>query len=134
MVVFFMAGHALIKRDNKYLVLQRSKVNDYMPLKWDIPGGIVEMGETIEQAIKREVQEETRLTINVGKVIHIYSNRDQIPNRQTFQAIYKCDYLNGEVIIDDSEHEKYEWVDYGDIAEIDAIDFLKDLLKTYTPK
>jgi 8-oxo-dGTP diphosphatase len=58
---FFIAGHALIRKGEEYLVLKRSERNDYMPLKWDIPGGIVEMGETVEQAVIREVKEETGL-------------------------------------------------------------------------
>jgi len=131
---FFIAGHALIRKGEKYLVLKRSEKNDYMPLKWDIPGGIVEMGETVEQAVIREVKEETGLEIVVNKVIYIYSNINQVPQRQDFQVVYDCLYIDGEVSINHREHETHRWTKYSEIENLDTIDFLKELLKNYSPE
>ena len=133
MTKIFVAGHALIERESKYLVTRRSKLNTYMPLKWDIPGGIVDPGETIEEAIYREVSQETGLTIQVGRIIYAYANRDQLPVRQTFQAVYLCKYKGGEVRLDPLEHDMYRWLDYNDIANVDMIDFLRELIKSYHP-
>ena len=130
---FYVAGHALIERKNKYLVTRRSRLSDYMPLEWDIPGGIVKPGETLEETIHREVSEETKLAIQVGRVVYVYANRDQLPLRQTFQAIYLCKYKDGEVRLNPSEHDKYQWLNYDDIAHIDMIDFLRELVKSYHP-
>lgn len=133
-MIFFMAGHALIEKDGKYLVTRRSQSNTYMPLKWDIPGGIVQVGETVEEAILREVSEETGLTIRVGRVVYVYANRDQLPVRQTFQAVYLCKYLDGEVRLDPSEHDMYRWLDYEEIGDLSTIDFLRELVRSYHPK
>ena len=130
---FFVAGHALIERDGKYLVTRRSKGNDYMPLKWDIPGGIAKPGETLKETIKREVKEETGLTVQIENPIFIYANRDQLPVRQTFQAVYLCQYSSGEVQLNPSEHDLYEWLGYDDIADINKIDFLRELVESYHP-
>jgi len=134
MTKFFVAGHALIERKSKYLVTRRSKLSNYMPLKWDIPGGIVQPGETLEETICREVREETGLTIQVGRVIYVYANRDQLPARQTFQAIYLCKYKGGEVRLNPSEHDMYQWLDYDEIADVNMIDFLRELVKSYHPE
>ena len=132
---FYVAGHALIEHQNKFLVTRRSKLTAYKPLIWDIPGGIVEAGETMEDAIAREVREETGLEAKVGKVVFIYSNRDQLPVRQTFQAVYLCKIKNeGEVQLNPSEHDKYQWLSYHEIEKLDLIDFLRDLVKTYLPE
>lgn len=133
MTKIFVAGHALIERESKYLVTRRSKLSTYMPLKWDIPGGIVKPGETLEEAIRREVSEETGLTIQVGRVVYVYANRDQLPVRQTFQAVYLCRYKDGEVRLNPSEHDMYRWLDYNDIASVDMIDFLRELVRSYRP-
>ena len=133
MTIFFMAGHALIEREGKYLVTRRSKMNTYMPLKWDIPGGIVEPGETVVDAIYREVCEEIGITIDVKQVVYVYSNRDQLPLRQTFQTVYLCQYVRGEVRLNPSEHDMHQWLEYDDIASVDMIDFLGELVKSYHP-
>jgi len=133
MTNIFVAGHALIERENKYLVLRRSKVSSYMPCKWDIPGGIVEPGETLEEAITREVREETDLSINIGRVIYVYANRDQLPVRETFQIVYQCKSDEGEVRLNPSEHDMFRWLTYSDISKIDTIDFLRELTKSFHP-
>jgi len=101
-----------------------------MPLKWDIPGGIVKPGETLEDAVYREINEETELKIQIGRVIYIYANRDQLPVRQTFQVVYLCKYKGGNVHLNPTEHDMYQWSNYGDIANVDMIDFLRELVKS----
>jgi 8-oxo-dGTP diphosphatase len=130
---YFIAAHALIERDGKYLVTLRSRENDYMPLKWDLPGGIVQPGETLEEALYREVVEETKLLINIHHVLHIYSNRNQLPIRQDFQAVYLCSFLSGNIELNPAEHEQYQWLDYPNISKLDTISFLSDLLTNYVP-
>lgn len=134
MVKFFVAGHALIEREKKYLVTRRSRKNSYMPLKWDIPGGIAKSGETLEDTIYREVNEETNLKIKIGSVVFVYSNLDQLPVRQTFQIVYLCKFISGEVRLNPLEHDKYQWLEHNNIVNLDTIDFLGKMVKFYRPK
>lgn len=126
---YYVAGHALIERSGKYLLTRRSQYNDYMPLKWDIPGGEVLQGETLQDAITREVLEETTLSLGIDRVIYIYSNIDQVPVRQSFQATYLCRYISGEVHLNPSEHDKYEWLILSDILKMDVMEFLREAVQ-----
>lgn len=133
MTNFFVAGHALIEREGKYLVTRRSNINTYKPLKWDIPGGIVKPGEKIEDAVIRETSEETGLMIDVGSVVYVYTNNDQMPVRQTFQLVYHCKYKSGDIRLNPSEHDKYHWLHYNELSCLDMIDFLSELIESYHP-
>ena len=49
---------AVIKKDDKFFCCQRGQKNE-CAFKWEFPGGKIEPGETREEALKREIKEET---------------------------------------------------------------------------
>jgi len=60
----------LLHQDNKILMLQRA--NQPFKNSWVLPGGFMNIDETSEDAIKREVKEETGLNVNVDGIIGVY--------------------------------------------------------------
>lgn len=66
-----IAAKALIFSRGKYLLMQRSGKEKIMPYLWDIPGGGVKKGETVPEALIREVREETGINISLAKIISI---------------------------------------------------------------
>ncbi len=70
---------AVIERDGRYLIAQRTP-NAVLPLLWEFPGGQVEMDETNEQALIREVEWRIGVTVDIveklGDHIHEYESYD----------------------------------------------------------
>ncbi len=66
---------ALVVKDGKILLVKRAKDPDKD--KWGLPGGMVEAGETLEQAAMRELLEETQVEANGGRVIDRFEIRSQ---------------------------------------------------------
>lgn len=91
----------MLKEDNsKVLLMHRIKNGEEY---WTFPGGGVEEGETIEQAVLREVEEETTMQTKISQLlyVHHYETSDQY--------YYLCQYLGGEPILGDSiEKERME--------------------------
>jgi mutator protein MutT len=76
----FVGVGAVIVQDGQVLIVKRK----YDPLagQWSIPGGAVELGETLEASVTREMLEETGLEIEVGPVIEVFDRitRDEQGN------------------------------------------------------
>ncbi len=62
----------------------------YPPEGWAIPGGFVDPGESLLEAVKREALEETSLKIDVIELFHIYSKPWRDPRGDTVSAVYQC--------------------------------------------
>ena len=62
-----VAGKAVVRRDGRILLLQRSLKSGFDPGRWELPGGKINYGENLGDALQREVQEEVGLVIKVGR-------------------------------------------------------------------
>jgi 8-oxo-dGTP diphosphatase len=125
---FFLSAHALIVKDGQYLISQRSATDNYCPSLYDLPGGTLKAGETIEQTLFREVKEETGLVIEIIKLLSLYSNMDSYPKLQVFQSVYLCRYQSGKVTLNPSEHQLFNWFAKAEIADLPLMNYIKDLL------
>jgi ADP-ribose pyrophosphatase YjhB (NUDIX family) len=82
---------ALIIEGDRILLIQRGKA----PLKdyWSLPGGAVETGEKLKDAIAREVLEETHLTVEVGEVAEVFERMIHDANGRAEYHYVLLDYL-----------------------------------------
>ena len=129
---FFVAAHALIRREDEYLIIRRSTQADYGARRWELPGGKVEPGETVEEALVREIFEETGLTVDVIQLMRAYTNRDSLPDSQHIEITYLCTHRSGAIQLNPREHDLHRWLSLNDLKKLDypARDFLVDLLST----
>jgi len=96
-----LAVSALISRDDGQVLLMRHPRRG-----WEFPGGQVEQGETLLQALRREIIEETGVTIEAGKLVGVYTNVKP-PAKLIFGFLGK--WTSGDLITSEESLET-EWV------------------------
>lgn len=120
---------AIIERDNKLLLTKRN----HEPFKeyWCIPGGHIDFGETPEEAIKREVKEETGLTVKSLNFFGYYSEIYKEINWHAVVLIFTCE-TEGDVEIDLNEVKEYKWFDKKEALKQKLAFEHKNILIDYT--
>ena len=97
-VIVAAASAVVVSADNKIL-LQKRKDNDL----WSLPGGAMELGESIVQTIIREVKEESGLDAELVRLVGIYTDPRHViaysdgEVRQQFSICFACRVIGGEL-------------------------------------
>jgi 8-oxo-dGTP diphosphatase len=101
---------AMVRRGNTYLFLQRAK-EPYKGL-WQIPGGFIELDETPQQAIEREIAEETALRFELGPLIGVFL-APYGDDQQSLVHTFECKSPDGEPKLS-NEHSAFKWASLND--------------------
>jgi mutator protein MutT len=127
---------ALTLKDRMVLLVERGKA----PARglWGLPGGAVEVGETTEEAVAREVLEETNVVVKPVELLTVFNsiNRDEDDKVRTHFILfeYLCEYVSGDVVAGDDAPEA-RWVSIDDLDSVNIMKFTRDFIeKVFTER
>tara|TARA_B100001250_G_C19683228_1_gene736836 strand:- start:424 stop:843 length:420 start_codon:yes stop_codon:yes gene_type:complete len=108
---------AIISNENDEVLCMQRGLNkySYISKKYEFPGGKIEPGETIENALIREIDEEINLDIEIDglflKVEHLY------PDFFLIMHAYKCKTKSLNIVL--NEHIAYKWLPFKSLNDLD---------------
>ena len=115
-------ARGIVVHDNKLLLMERWRLYEQQKLHYfSIPGGGIEPGETPEQTVVREIEEETMIAVRVRHRVLEMHDGDSV------HAIYLCEYISGEpalaphapeAIHGDDNRFKPGWVPVAKLSDI----------------
>ncbi|MCX7092140.1 MAG: NUDIX hydrolase [Methylobacter sp.] len=86
--------------ERPFVLIERA----YPPYGWAVPGGFVDVGETVEHAAIREAKEETCLDVTLTALLGIYSNPKRDPRNHTVTAVYIAEATGMPQAADDAKN------------------------------
>lgn len=101
------AASAIVTNSEGEILLHRRTDNDL----WALPGGGMELGESIADTVAREVHEETGIKVKPGYIVAVYSDPKHVfaysngEVRQEFSVCIACEMVGGELRISDESKE-----------------------------
>jgi len=105
-------------------------------LKWDVPGGKIEKGESSREALLREITEETGLEVKILKrlgkpIFPIWELEDSLLHIKLY--CYYCRFLNGELKLGDHRIKDLKWIKKSEIANFDFLETTESFLNLIKP-
>ena len=116
-----LCGSSVVIRNEKGELLLQQRV--YPEGRWCFPGGLMELGESTEDTARREVFEETALTVGALELIGVYSGPDSLcraANGDEWYVVnvsYTTEEYSGELKINDGESAALRWFRIEEIPE-----------------
>ena len=123
----------VLVRDGRVLLIRRGKE----PLlgRWVVPGGTVELGETLEEALVREMEEETGLRVEPVEVLAVFDRIQREGGRVVYHYVivdYLCRWCSGDARAA-SDALEVAWASAEDLAAYDlpakAMDVVRDAFR-----
>jgi A/G-specific adenine glycosylase len=90
--------------DEGRVLLGRRGIEPFLGL-WDTPGGFVEVGESLEECVRRELREEAGVEVEVGRLIASVPDTYGPTGDATLNAFFECRLLSGDPQPDDDVAE-----------------------------
>jgi 8-oxo-dGTP diphosphatase len=117
----------IVKGDRVVLVKRKNNpFKDY----WALPGGFMEYGEKVEDAVLREAKEETGLKVKIIKLTGVYSDPKRDPRGHIVSVVYLCNKVGGELKAD-TDAKEVKWFNINEVPQLafDHKKILEDALK-----
>ena len=115
----------VVREDGRVLAIRRADNGT-----WEPPGGVLELGETVEDGVRREVFEETGIRVNVDRLTGVYKNM----NRGVVALVFRCHPEGGSEQLSD-ESTAVDWLTpdevrahMGEVYAVRITDALQDEL------
>ncbi|WOL31496.1 8-oxo-dGTP diphosphatase [Microcoleus phage My-WqHQDG] len=107
-----VVGAIITNHQHQVLLVKRKADEDFMPSAWEIPGGKVEAGESLGQALMRKVLEETGINAEDHKYVSVCGYRNTTQYNYHVDLYIRYGYENPPITL--TEHSEYAWVSCDD--------------------
>lgn len=114
---------ALLHKDRKIFLAKRSNLKKLFPGQFEIPGGHIEFGETLEEGLKRELHEEFGIEVELGNIVFAFTYLSYKNTAHSVEVDYLAMLKNSKqkIRLRPEEHTEYIWA-----TKEEAQELLKD--------
>ena len=108
----------VLNSKGQLLALRRSKTDIRRPGQWDLPGGMLDAGETLEHGVMREIKEEADIRVNEVRPLYCYTDKthwvDDNGSHEinVIRIFYVAHISSNDSVALSHEHDEYAWLSF----------------------
>ncbi len=125
---------AIINNDGDILIIKRSETDSWQANKWEFPGGKLDLGQDINNALEREVLEETGILVKVSDTVTYVESfligDGKYKGLPLVSITYKATPISHNVKLSE-EHSEYKWIAPEEALEQNLTDEARKALLTF---
>jgi len=107
-----------VKAENNTSVLLIERGREPFINKWALPGGFIDMDETLEQACIRELEEETGLNVNSMQQFRAYDAIERDPRHRTISVVFSAELKEEQEVTGNDDAARAEWFSIYNLPEL----------------
>ena len=104
-----------VNKDGEPIIFATQRGYGALKDGWEFPGGQIEVGETPQEALKREIMEELDTEIEVGELIDTIEY--DYPEFHLSMNCFWCEVINGDLVL--KEHEAAKWLTMAQLNDVE---------------
>jgi 8-oxo-dGTP diphosphatase len=129
-----IAAYGVVRDDQDRLLLARAAPSLTLKGRWFLPGGGVQHGENPVDSLRREIEEESGLTVTVGPLLDVLSDVRTLPDGvslHTIRLIYRVDAWAGTLRPEaDGTTDAVGWFDEDELSTVPLAHYVETVVKT----
>jgi 8-oxo-dGTP diphosphatase len=110
---------AFLHKNKKLFLAKRADIKVFLPGKYELPGGHVDFGESLEQGLKREWKEEFGADIAVGRPIYAFTYINESKKAHVVEIVFLAALKDDQqkIVLNSKDHSSYAWIEEDEIDD-----------------
>jgi 8-oxo-dGTP diphosphatase len=128
-IKMILVAAGLIVKEDQLLITQR-RPGKHGALKWEFPGGKIEMDEDPRKCLEREIREELGIKVEAQQIVETVFHK--YPDRSVLLLFYRCRFISGEPVAIDCHN--FCWIKPSQLNDFDFLEADLDFIRRLATK
>ncbi len=104
----------------KVFMPRRAETKKFLPNVYELPGGHIDFGEEIILGLKREINEEFEMNIEVGEPFFVFTYINEVKKSHSIEVIYLAQFMDNieKIKIEPGDHSGYAWIAENEMEKV----------------
>lgn len=112
--------HREIEGIHQVFLARRAETKRFLPGVYELPGGHIDFGESMEDGLKREIREEFGVSIRVGDPVGVFTYLNEIKGSHSIEVVYfaQLDGDSAEPVLNPADHSASGWYAESELGQV----------------